>query len=186
MTGSDRHGDGSRCTGRVSCIASCLGAACVLLAGCAGPAARPAAQTAAAPAAAAAGDSNLETRLRDLQQAEALYLSGRLKEAQAAFEALAHTYPRNAEVRFRLGNTLMRQGKYDEAAVALQDAMSLDPGNGRAALNLTLARLAQAQSAIAVARGRLAAGTPEQQQAEALDRRLKSLLSDSPGGESPK
>jgi len=89
-------------------------------------------------------------------------------------------------VWFRLGNTLMKQGKYDDAAGALQTAIALDPGNGRAALNLALARLAQAQAAVDVARGHLAAGAPERQQADALDRRLKSLLSAAQGDESSK
>jgi TolA-binding protein len=162
-------------------------AVCVMLAGCAAPGPGASAPTAAATVAApASADANLDARLHDLKQAEALYLSGRLKEAQAAFEALTRTYPANAEMRFRLGNTLMRQGKYEEAAATLQDALVLDPANGRAALNLTLARLAQAQAAVAVARGRLAAGTAEQQQADAIERGLKSLLAGSSGGEPPR
>ena len=159
-----------------------LGAAGALLAGCAGPATKPASDSAPA----AALESNLEQRLRELQQAEALYLSGRFKEAQAAFEQLARVYPKNPEVWFRLGNTLMKQGQYDDAASALQTAIALDPGNGRAALNLALARLAQAQAAVGIARGRFAAGAPERQQADAIDRRLKSLLSESPDSESPR
>jgi len=157
-----------------------LAAGCVLLAGCAQPAGKSFAQSAPT----VARESDLEQRLRDLQQAEALYLSGRFKEAQAAFEQLARSYPNNAEVWFRLGNTLMKQGLYDDAAVALQTAIALDPGNGRAAMNLALSRLAQAQSAVDVARGRFAAGSPERVQAEALERRLKSILSDPAGPDS--
>jgi tetratricopeptide (TPR) repeat protein len=160
-----------------------LGAAAIQLAGCAAPAAKQEAESARTTG---TSDSNLEQRLRDLQQAEALYLSGRFKEAQAAFEQLARTYPSNAEVWFRLGNTLMKQGKYDHAAAALQTAIGLDPGNGRAALNLALCRLAQAQAAMDIARGHLAAGTPERQQAEGIDRRLRSILSDPTGSDSPR
>ena len=157
-----------------------LAAAGLQLLGCAQPGTQPAAQSPSA----GARESNLEQRLRDLQQAEALYLSGRFKEAQAAFEQLARTYPNNAEVWFRLGNTLMKQGRYDDAAGPLQTAIGLDPGNGRAALNLALCRLAQAQAAVDVARGRFAAGTPEREQSDALDRRLKSVLSDPAGADS--
>jgi tetratricopeptide (TPR) repeat protein len=153
-----------------------LGAIVILLAGCAAPPAKPSAEVTQTTG---ANDSNLEQRLRDLQQAEALYLSGRYKDAQAAFEQLARMYPNIAEVWFRLGNTLMKQGQYDNAAAALQTAIGLDPGNGRAALNLALCRLAQAQAAMDVARGRLAAGTPERRQAEGIHRQLTAILSDS-------
>jgi cytochrome c-type biogenesis protein CcmH/NrfG len=124
----------------------------------------------------AAREVNREEHLRALQQAEALYLSGRLKEAQAAFEQLTHTYPRNAEIWFRLGNTLMKEGDYDDAAIALQNAMSFDPGHGRAALNLALARIAQAQGSLEMARIRLASNSPERQQADELQRRIRTLL----------
>ena len=157
------------------------GVAAIQLVGCAAPTTKPAAEPSAATG---SNDSNLEQRLRDLQQAEALYLSGRFKEAQAAFEQLARTYPNNAEVWFRLGNTLMKEGRYDDAASALQTAVGLDPGNGRAALNLALCRLAQAQAAMDIARGRLAAGTAERQQADGIDRRLRSILSDPAGADS--
>jgi tetratricopeptide (TPR) repeat protein len=112
-------------------------------------------------------------------------LSGRFKEAQIAYEQLTRKYPSNGDLWFRLGNTLMRQGRYDEAAGALQTSIGLDPANGRAALNLALTRLAQAQSAADVARGHLAAGTREHQQADASDRRLRSIRSD-PSGDSPR
>src|SRR5258706_904531 len=133
-----------------------LATGCMQLTGCAQPATRPSAQSEPT----AARDSDLEQRLRELQQAEALYLSGRFKEAQAAYEQLTAKYPSNGDLWFRLGNTLMKQGRYDEAAGALQTSIGLDPGNGRAALNLALSRLAQAQSAADAARGHLAAGAP--------------------------
>lgn len=160
-----------------------VGAIALQVTGCAGPVTKPATESTPT---GGTSDSNLEQRLRDLQQAEALYLSGRFKEAQAAFEQLARTYPNNAEVWFRLGNTQMKQGQYDHAAAALQTAVGLDPGNGRAALNLALCRLAQAQAAMDIARGHLAAGTPERQQAEGIDRRLRSILSDPAGSDSPR
>jgi tetratricopeptide (TPR) repeat protein len=159
-----------------------LATGCLQLTGCAQPATRPSAQSEPT----AARDSDLEQRLRELQQAEALYLSGRFKEAQAAYEQLTAKYPSNGDLWFRLGNTLMKQGRYDEAAGALQTSIGLDPGNGRAALNLALSRLAQAQSAADAARGHLAAGTPEHQQADAIDRRLRSILSNPSGGDPPR
>jgi len=154
----------------------------LVLAACAGPA--PHGASAAPDAHGAVPEADREQRMRLLQQAEALYLSGRLKEAQAAFEQLTRTYPRNAEIWFRYGNTLMKQGEYDPAAVAFQNAVALDPGHGRAALNLALVRLGQAQTAIGEARARLPADSPERRQADALQRQLQSLLG-TPGGEAP-
>jgi tetratricopeptide (TPR) repeat protein len=151
---------------------------CAALDGCSSPAVRSGGE---AQADAAAQEGGREQRLRALQQAEALYLSGRLQEAQAAFEQLTRTYPRNAEIWFRLGNTLMKEGSYDEAAVALQSAVSLDSNHGRAALNLALARIAQAQAALEVARARLGANSPERQQAEQLQRQIRTVLG-TPGG----
>jgi tetratricopeptide (TPR) repeat protein len=182
MTSVDLHGRGVKHAGRMRLVVLWLGivAAGAQLVGCASPATQPASTSAPT----AASESNLEQRLRDLQQAEALYLSGRFKEAQTAFEQLARVYPKNPAVWFRLGNTLMKQGQYDDAAGALQMAIGLDPGNGRAAMNLALSRLAQAQSAIELARGDFASGTPERQQADAIDRRLKSILADPQSGDS--
>jgi len=120
--------------------------------------------------------------MRQLQQAEALYLSGRLKEAQAAFEQLSRSYPRNVEIWFRYGNTLMKEGIYDDAASAYQNAVALDPGHGRAALNLAIVRLAQAQRELDSARSRLPAGTAERQQADALQQQVQTLLGTPSGG----
>ena len=156
--------------------------ASLALAACAGPPARSASANPESSGVVQEGDR--EQRLRLLQQAEALYLSGRLKEAQAAFEQLTRTYPRNAEIWFRYGNTLMKQGEYDGAAVAFQNAVALDPGHGRAALNLALVRLAQAQAAIGEAHARLPADSQERRQADALQRQLQSLLG-APGGDAP-
>lgn len=165
-----------------------LGALAVVLAlaACAAPApgsapSQAAAASAAPPAAPREGDR--ETRMRQLQQAEALYLSGHLKEAQAAFEQLSRTYPRNVEIWFRYGNTLMREGSYDDAASAYQNAVALDPGQGRAALNLALVRLAQAQRELDRARSNLADGSPERQQADALQREVQALLGSSGSGQ---
>jgi len=154
-------------------------AACALLAACASSGERRPAGPEASPQ---VHDAEREPRLRALQQAEALYLSGRLKEAQAAFEQLTRTYPRNAEIWFRLGNTMMREGNYDAAGAALQNAMLFDPGQGRAAMNLALVRLAQAQNALETARMRLESSSPQREQAEELQRRIRTLLA-APGAQ---
>jgi tetratricopeptide (TPR) repeat protein len=117
-----------------------------------------------------------ERRNREFQHAEALYLSGRYKEAAAEFERLSRAYPRDARIWLKYGNTLTKQGSYDNAAVAFQTALSLDPDLGGAALNLALVHLAEAQDALGAAVNRLAAGTPERAQAEGLQQQLNSLL----------
>jgi tetratricopeptide (TPR) repeat protein len=132
----------------------------------------------AAPADAAAGGASADSdqRNRQFQHAEALYLSGRLKDAAAAFEALTREYPRDARIWLKYGNTLTKQNAFDEAAPAFQNAVNLDPTQGAAALNLALVRLLQAQSSLDVAVSRLAAGSAERTQAETLQRQVKSLL----------
>jgi tetratricopeptide (TPR) repeat protein len=156
-------------------------AACVAVGGCSSS--NPAVRASAEPGTAAAmSEGEREQRVRALQQAEALYLSGRLKEAQAAFEQLTRTYPRNAEIWFRYGNTMMKQGNYDDAAAALQNALAFDPGHGKAALNLALARLAQAQAALVSASAHLPADSAERRQADELAGQVR-LLVGAPGGE---
>jgi len=153
-------------------VAAMLTLAAAVLSACA---TAPQADMSAAASAGAAPQAGAD-RVRALQQAEALYLAGRLPEAQAAFEQLTQQLPRNGEVWFRLGNTLLREGRYDEAAGALLNAVNFDAGNGRAALNLSLARLAQAQAALTTAQSRLAADSAERSQADQLQRQLAPLL----------
>jgi Flp pilus assembly protein TadD len=50
--------------------------------------------------------------------------------------------PNNGEHRALLGEAYLFSGRFLSASQALTDALSLDPGNGRAALNLALAQIA--------------------------------------------
>lgn len=117
-----------------------------------------------------------DQRNRQFQRAEALYLSGRYKEAAASFEQLTRAYPRDERIWLKYGNTLTKQGNYDEAANAFQTAASLDSEQGGPALNLALVRLAQAQAALDVALARFAADAPEHAQADSLQRQIRALL----------
>jgi TolA-binding protein len=125
---------------------------------------------------AAANTQNDEQRNRKFQKAEALYLSGRLKEAAAAFSSLTSAYPNDARIWLKYGNTLTKLGNLDEAAAAFVSAINLDASQGNAALNLSLVRMAQAQDAVDTAITRLAPGSPERAQAESLQRQLNTLL----------
>lgn len=173
---------------------------CLALAACASTAERPAA--AATPASNSAQGSNpaqstgsressssqaadIDRRNRQFQRAEALYLSGRLKDAAAAFEELTRAYPRDAHIWLKYGNTLTKLGGYDTAATAFQTALNLDPSQGGAALNLALVRLAQAQDALGVAASRLDENSSERAQADNLQRQIKILLGAPDRGAAP-
>jgi TolA-binding protein len=149
-------------------------AACVMLAFCShvSAAETPRARTQGAPAT----TQNDAQRNRKFQKAEALYLSGRLKEAAAAFSSLTSEYPNDARIWLKYGNTLTKLGNMDEAAAAFVSAINLDASQGNAALNLSLVRLAQAQEAADLALARLAAGAPEHAQAETIKRQLDTVL----------
>lgn len=131
--------------------------------------AAPARGTAAQPA-------ESDERSRKFQHAEALYLGGHLKEAAAAFTELTRDYPQDGRIWFRYGNTQAKLGDYDEAAKAYQTALSVDSGQGPAALNLALIRLAQAQESLGAAVAGLPAQSPEGQQAQALKTQLDALV----------
>ncbi|MCS7100600.1 MAG: tetratricopeptide repeat protein [Burkholderiaceae bacterium] len=144
--------------------------ALLLAAGCALSPARP--------GEADAPGASLHERATALEEAERLYEAGRWADAQAAFEALLQTHPRNAYLWMRLGNALARQGLYENAAAALQNAVVLDGSLGRAAFNLGLVRLAQAEAAFDYARTRLASLPQARAQAETLHSRVQRLLAE--------
>lgn len=140
---------------------------------CAGSAPRPDIPTVSAPL---ARPVDQEQRNRQFQHAEALYLSGRLREAAASFDELTRAYPGDERVWLKYGNTLTKQGSYDGAASAFETAARLDPAQGGALLNLALVRLAQAREALDAAVDRLSGGSSEHAQAEALQRQIASWL----------
>jgi tetratricopeptide (TPR) repeat protein len=146
---------------------------CAALAACAGTAPR---STNSGELRASSKPVDFEVRDRRYQRAEAFYLSGRLKEAVAAFDELTHTYPRDSQIWLKYGNTLTKLGSYDNAATAFQTALSLDSSQGGAALNLALVRLAQAQDSLDAAVGILATNSTEHAQAENLQRQIETLL----------
>lgn len=124
----------------------------------------------------AAQTIDTEQRSRRFQQAEALYLSGHLKEAASAFEDMTRAYPRDARVWLKYGNTLTKLGSYDGAATAFETAVSLDAALGAADLNLALVRLAQAQAALDAALAAFASGSAEHAQADSLQHQIRMLL----------
>jgi tetratricopeptide (TPR) repeat protein len=160
-------------SGAVALRRTCAVAICLALGACASAPAKPAG-SAPTPVSAQSGDS--EQRNRQFQRAEALYLSGRLKEAAAAFQDLTRSHPNDARIWLKYGNTLTKLGSYDEAATAYQTAAGLDASMGGAALNLALVRLQQTRDALDVALARLAPDSPEHAEAEGLKRQITTLL----------
>jgi tetratricopeptide (TPR) repeat protein len=117
-----------------------------------------------------------EERNRQFQHAEALYLSGHLKEAAAAFDELSRVYPNDARIWLKYGNTLTKLGNLDNAATAFENAAAADPSQGNSSLNLALVRLEQAQAALDAARAHLTATSEEHAQADNLKLKLDGLL----------
>lgn len=152
--------------------------ACAVAGGAAGCAVLGGLPSAARPVAPAAVQDTLEERAAAIELADALYRAGKWPEAQGAYEKLAAQYPRNAHVWLRLGNTLARQNRLEDAAAALQNAVLVEGTNGPAAFNLGLVRLAQAQSAFDYARTRLGSQPGMRQQATVLHARVESLLAE--------
>lgn len=66
-----------------------------------------------------------------------------LAEAAVAYD------PKNGEYRKLLGETYLFAGRFVSAAQALNEALSLDPANGRTALNLALAQIANGEWTVA-------------------------------------
>jgi tetratricopeptide (TPR) repeat protein len=117
-----------------------------------------------------------EERNRQYQHAEALYLSGHLKEASAAFDALSRIYPNDARIWLKYGNTLTKLGDLNNAATAFENSAAADSSLGNSSLNLALVRLEQARAALDAARTRLAPNSDEHAQADNLKRALDTLL----------
>ncbi len=78
------------------------------------------------------------TRLRrqQVEQAIQLALESRWKEAAALNRALISLFPSDVDAYNRLGKALMEMGEYDEARVAYQRALELEPLNTIARKNL--------------------------------------------------
>jgi len=74
-------------------------------------------------------------------RAQKALLKRKAGDAVKAAEAAVALDPRNAEYRSLLGQAYLLAGRFTSASQALHDTLALDPGNGRAALNLALAEI---------------------------------------------
>jgi Flp pilus assembly protein TadD len=67
---------------------------------------------------------------------------GKIDEAVLRAETAVGLRPQVATFRVLLATTYLRAGRFESARQAYADAMSLEPGNGKVALNLALAQIA--------------------------------------------
>jgi Flp pilus assembly protein TadD len=94
-------------------------------------------------AATANDDTNAPVRAEKLvRSAEKALGKHRAWKAVEAAEAAVALQPRNARYRVVLGKAYLMAGRFSSASAALNDAVTLDPSNGEAALNLALAQIA--------------------------------------------
>ena len=92
-----------------------------------------------------------------LQSAVRLAATGRLTEAEQILRKLEQGDPQNAEVLYRLGLVLLREGKHKEAGMRLEAASRLSPESPLVWLTLAQVKLRQgntAEAARAAARAR--------------------------------
>lgn len=98
--------------------------------------------------------------LKAVADADTAYAAGRYAEAAEAFQGLAQGSPRNAYFWFRLGSCQLHLRQHAQALAALEQAVALDPHEGRFAYNLAMAHSAVARDAFAQARAQLPPGSP--------------------------
>ncbi len=85
------------------------------------------------------------------QQASKLMAKRKFADAVEKAELAVASMPRVAEYRALLGQAYLSAGRFQSAETTLGDAVSLDPANARAGLNLALAQVANAHSDRALA-----------------------------------
>ncbi|MDB5928768.1 MAG: hypothetical protein JWR60_475 [Polaromonas sp.] len=95
-----------------------------------------------------------------LRLAEDAYARGEWLVAAREFKSLTAVYPRNTQVWFGLGASNALAGNLDEASAAFDMALRIDPRDARAAYNLSLIRLSQAEVALSAASANSATAPP--------------------------
>lgn len=117
--------------------------------------------------------------LEELALARQAYDDGRWEEARERYSRLVGRAPDNTEIGFRLGNTLVRLGRLDEATASYQLVLARQPAYPKGWHNLALVRLNQAMAA-------LASATAETLPGEALaSRQLLDAIESALSGDKP-
>src|SRR4051812_5099259 len=74
------------------------------------------------------------------EEANQLYEKGKFEHARAAYETVAASGGRTANLFFNLGNAEYRLGHAGRAALDYERALALDPAHPEARMNLNLVR----------------------------------------------
>lgn len=82
---------------------------------------------------------------KQFEVARAALAKGRIDNAIIAAESAVGYDPQVAAYRVLLGQAYLKAGRFASAQAAFADAVSLDPANGKAALHLALAQIAEGQ-----------------------------------------
>jgi tetratricopeptide (TPR) repeat protein len=90
----------------------------------------------------------MTTVLASADDAAKAYDSGDMAKAASLYDEVVKSMPDDAETWFRLGNARYRLQQPDDAVVAYQHALQLNPTHARAWHNLGVIRLKQAQAAM--------------------------------------
>lgn len=118
-------------------------------------------------------------------EADSAYRRGDWIAAEQGYRALAERVPEDAYAFFRLGNTLARQRRFNEALAAWREALIRDPGLGKAYSNMSALYLLQARLALEEAVRRLPADSAAAVQArtrlDALRRLTRTRLGQKTG-----
>jgi len=117
----------------------------------------------AAVAAAAARETAVADGRAGLRAAEEAYARNDWVGAAREFKALTTVYPRNGQVWFGLGASSALSGNLEEASAAFETALRIDPRDARAAYNLSLIRMSQAEVALGTASANRAQAAPQVQ-----------------------
>jgi Flp pilus assembly protein TadD len=97
----------------------------------------------------AAGATNAKKAAAEAKAARKAIAGRDADKAVRHAEAAVANDPRSAEYRAMLGQAYLLAGRFTSAGQALRDALALNPENGRAALNLVLASIAQGDWGVA-------------------------------------
>lgn len=91
----------------------------------------------------ATSGANVKKAEAEAKAAEKAIAKRKAGDAVQHAEAAVANDPTNADYRALLGQAYLLAGRFTSASQALTDALTLDPADGRVALNLVLAKIAQ-------------------------------------------
>ena len=95
------------------------------------------------------GSTDNATNVLDLiGTADQAYQQGKWNKAEKAYLAVIAKVPNDAYAYFRLGNSLARQLRYDEAAHAYSKSLSYDANKTKVYHNLAMIHLLQAETTL--------------------------------------